>query len=94
MRPAIYILTNELETVLYIGVTSNLGQRIRAHRAGLFEGFSKRYNLHKLIYWEPHATMQSAIAREKQLKSWSRSRKEKLIESLNPYHKELMEEND
>lgn len=89
--PTVYVLTNELNTVLYVGVTSDLEQRIRQHRAGTYDGFTKRYNLKKLVCLERFPTMERAIAREKQLKSWSRKRKEELILSQNPYWQELMD---
>ena len=67
-QPAIYIITNSTNTVLYVGVTSNLTQRIYQHKEKLIDGFSKRYNLFKLVYFELHDNMNSAIRREKRLK--------------------------
>lgn len=83
-KPAIYIITNSSNSVLYIGVTSNLIQRIYQHKEKLVEGFSKRYNLFKLVYFELHEDMNSAIEREKRLKIWQRSWKERLIRNTNP----------
>lgn len=82
--PAIYILTNRYRGCLYIGVTSNLVQRIYQHKEEQLEGFTQRYQLKKLVYFEAAETMESAIAREKQLKAGSRQKKLNLIESANP----------
>ena len=78
-QAAIYIITNQYNTVLYIGVTSNLEQRIYQHREKLIEGFSKNYNLYKLVYFEQYSDMDSAILREKKLKKWRREWKNNLI---------------
>lgn len=83
MLPCVYILTNKKEGVLYIGVTANLQKRIYQHKEKLVEGFSRRYALSKLVYYEVHSDMLTAISREKQLKRWHRQWKIKLIESLN-----------
>lgn len=88
-NPAIYILTNHANTVLYIGVTSDLKKRVWQHKQKIVEGFTQKYNLSKLIYFESHPTMESAIAREKQLKKWSRLKKDNLINQLNPTHQDL-----
>lgn len=80
----IYILTNYNNTTLYIGVTSDLVNRIYQHKEKLVDGFSKRYNLNKLVYFEVFTTAYDAISREKQLKGGSRAKKIKLIESINP----------
>ena len=79
----IYILTNVNHSVLYVGVTSNLHERIAQHRRGE-SIFTTRYNLKKLVYVEQHSDIRSAIEREKQIKSWSRKRKEELIAEGNP----------
>ena len=84
-----YILTNENNSVLYVGVTSNLHERVAQHRRGE-SSFTARYNLTKLIYVEQHSDIRSAIEREKQIKSWSRKRKEELIAEGNPTWAELM----
>lgn len=91
MQPYLYILTNRNKTVLYTGVTSDLPARIFQHKNGLISGFSKRYNLHCLIFAEVHATMESAIQREKLVKRWKRSWKEDLIATFNPEWHDLAE---
>jgi len=85
----IYILTNTHNTTLYIGVTGNLIQRIYQHKNKLVDGFSKKYNLHKLVYFEQTTDVNSAIAREKQLKAGSRKKKIALIETDNKSWKDL-----
>ena len=80
----IYILANKNKTTLYIGVTNNLQRRLLEHMEGIGSKFTKRYNVHHLIYYEKFVDITKAIEREKQLKKWSRSKKEKLIESINP----------
>ena len=83
-QPASYILSNKRNGVLYIGVTSDLLKRTYQHKYHVVNGFSKKYNLNKLIYFEMHESMNDAIAREKQLKKWNRAWKIKLIETINP----------
>lgn len=90
--PAIYIMTNRYNTVLYVGVTHSLATRIRQHKEKLIPGFTKSYNIEKLVYVEFHSDIRDAIAREKQLKGGSRKQKEALIESLNPEWKDLFME--
>lgn len=80
----VYILTNKSNTVLYIGVTSDLNKRIYEHKNKLIEGFSSRYNLSKLVYFEITNNIEDAIAREKQLKRWHREWKINLIKKANP----------
>ena len=80
----VYILTNQFNNVLYIGVTNNLERRVYEHQSGLIEGFTQRYRVHKLVYCECCPDVRDAIAREKQLKRWSRSKKEELINRMNP----------
>jgi putative endonuclease len=80
----VYIVTNKNHTVLYIGVTGSLGSRIHDHRARLIEGFTKRYQATKLIYYEDYPDPTSAIQREKQLKGWRREKKIALIGRMNP----------
>ena len=80
----VYILTNWDDSVLYIGVTSNLTKRLYEHRNHLADGFTKRYNVHKLVYYEQTTDVNSAIAREKQLKGWTRKKKLDLISKTNP----------
>ena len=84
----VYILTNKLHTVLYVGVTTSLSRRMKEHAAGQ-SAFTRRYNVHKLIYAEEYSVIRDAIAREKQIKSWSRKRKMELVDSRNPLWKDL-----
>ena len=94
MKPGfIYIITNKNNTVLYIGVTSNLLQRIEEHKQKRYENsFSARYNLNKLVYYEQFQMIGDAIGREKQLKAGNRATKEKLINSINPTWNDLYDE--
>lgn len=88
----IYILTNKNNTVLYVGVTSNLEQRIRQHRTGFYkDSFTSRYNITKLVYYELYLNIEDAIHREKQLKAGSRQKKIELINRTNPGWKDLSE---
>ena len=89
-QPAIYILASKYNGTLYIGVTSNLPQRMYQHREGLVEGFSKKYGVKLLVYFELCDDMESAIAREKTLKGITRSKKIDLIESVNPNWEDLV----
>ena len=84
----VYILTNRSGT-LYIGVTSKLDERMNAHRARLVRGFSAKYQLDRLVYIEQYPTARDAIAREKQLKGWRRTKKIALIEAQNPTWRDL-----
>jgi putative endonuclease len=83
-HPAVYILTNKRYGALYVGVTSELWNRIWAHKNGQFEGFSKKYGLGLLVWYENHPTMPSAIHRETRLKKWRREWKLNLINAFNP----------
>jgi putative endonuclease len=85
----IYILTNKSNRVLYIGMTNNLERRMFEHKYKLIEGFSKKYNLTKLVYYEATEDVNSAIRREKQLKNWHRGWKINLIKEFNPNWKDL-----
>ena len=85
----VYILSNWDDSVLYIGVTGNLPKRLYEHRTGLVEGFTKKYNVHKLVYFEQTSDIRAALEREKQLKGWRRSKKNWLIETMNPGWKDL-----
>lgn len=87
----VYILTNHLRTVLYIGVTNDLFRRLEEHRAGTVGGFSSRYRTTKLVYFEETSDVISAIEREKQLKGLLRWKKERLINQVNPYWNDLAE---
>ncbi len=78
------MLTNEYNNVLYVGVTNDLKRRVYEHQSGLFEGFTQKYNVHKLVWFESCHDVNDAIAREKQLKGWVRSKKEALIRQMNP----------
>jgi putative endonuclease len=88
----VYIMTNTHNTVLYTGVTNELQRRVLEHRAGKGSGFTKKYNLTKLVYIESGDDIRAAITREKQIKAGSRKKKVALIESLNPEWKDLFEE--
>jgi putative endonuclease len=83
-QPAVYILASKRNGTLYIGVTSDLVKRIWEHRNDVVEGFTKRYDVHQLVWYELHENMESAIEREKRLKEWKRKWKLELIESTNP----------
>jgi putative endonuclease len=85
----VYILTNKSNEVLYIGMTNNILRRVFEHQSGMIEGFSKRYNLKKLVYYESTNDVNSAINREKQLKNWHRDWKINLITDTNPEWKDL-----
>ena len=85
----IYFLTNKNNTVIYIGVTSNLERRIYEHKTGVYKGFASRYNCDKLVYFEEFDDINLAIIREKQLKAGNRKRKEGLINLENPNRKDL-----
>lgn len=87
----IYILTNCNNKVLYIGVTNDLRRRINEHKSGQNDGFTKKYRVHKLVYFEEYSDIKRAIAREKQLKHWIRAKKVALIEALNPDWNDLSE---
>ena len=90
-HPAVYILASQRNGTLYIGVTSDLVQRIWQHKQGQVEGFTKKYNVHLLVYYEYHEDMDSAIRREKQMKEWKRDWKLQLIEKHNPDWSDLYE---
>jgi putative endonuclease len=88
-QPAVYLLSSKRNGTLYVGVTSNLVKRVWEHRNNLVEGFTKRYGVHLLVWYELHASMDSAIKREKRLKDWKRKWKVHLIESTNPDWEDL-----
>ncbi|MEJ8568638.1 GIY-YIG nuclease family protein [Elongatibacter sediminis] len=90
-RPYVYILTNHCHGTLYVGVTSHLIRRIHQHRCSAVPGFTQRYGLKRLVWFEPCDRMIDAIAYEKRLKNWKRSWKIKLIESKNPCWDDLYE---
>jgi len=85
----VYILTNWKNTVLYTGVTNNLERRAYEHKHKLIEGFTKKYNLHKLVYFEEFGHIQDALIAEKQIKGLLRSKKNALVESKNPTWNDL-----
>ena len=89
-QPRIYILASKRDGILYVGVTSGLAQRVGLHKQDLIEGFTKKYGVHTLVYYEMHETMLEAIRREKQLKK--RAWKVRLIEQLNPEWSDLWTE--
>ena len=88
-EPAVYILANKENGSLYVGVTSNLQQRIYQHKNSLVPGFTSKYGVHKLVYFELHTSMYAAITREKQIKKWNREWKINLIASQNPEWNDL-----
>ncbi len=88
----IYFLTNKNNNVLYIGVTGDLVKRIWEHRNKLIDGFTKKYNCTKLVYYEHTESINSAIEREKQLKGWLRKKKNGLVEKINPKWEDLSKE--
>ena len=83
-QPAVYILASKRNGTLYIGVTSNLQKRAWEHKQNMAEGFTKKYGIHRLVYYELYEDMISAITRERQMKKWNRAWKLELIESQNP----------
>ena len=80
----VYILTNKTDAVMYIGVTNDLRRRLYEHKNEQIDGFTKKYNVHKLVYFEEYSEINTAISREKQLKHWVRSKKNALVQSKNP----------
>jgi len=88
-EPCVYILSNHRRGTLYIGVTSNLIKRVWEHKQGLVDGFTKKYQIHTLVYFEMADDMPTAIAREKQLKKWRRMWKIELIEKQNNEWRDL-----
>ena len=85
----VYILANWNNKVIYVGVTNNLERRMYEHKNKLADGFTKRYNINKLVYFDSTTDVRAAIEREKQLKGWRRQRKNELVEKLNPTWKDL-----
>jgi putative endonuclease len=88
----VYIMTNKNNTVLYTGVTNDLQRRVYEHKNKLLKGFTSKYNITRLVYFEEFGEIRDAIAREKQIKAGSRKKKEDLINSINPEWKDLYEE--
>ena len=87
-----YILTNSTDKVMYIGVTNNLERRMYEHKNGLLEGFTKKYRVHKLVYFEAFKDAYHAIEREKQLKGWKREKKNAIVKLVNADFKDLSDE--
>ena len=87
----VYLLTNWNNRVIYVGVTNDLARRIYEHNNKLIEGFSSKYNLCKLVYFEQTNDVNSAITREKEIKKWRREKKNKLVEKMNPDWSDLSE---
>lgn len=90
--PCVYILASRRNGTLYIGVTSDLVRRVWQHRNDLVAGFTKRYGVHRLVWYEVHDSMESAIGREKALKEWRRVWKLRLIEAANPCWRDLYDD--
>lgn len=89
MQPCVYMLASRRNGTLYAGVTSDLLKRVHEHKTGVVSGFTRHSHVHRLVWFEQHATMQTAIAREKTIKGWRRKRKLELIEKQNPYWHDL-----
>ena len=92
--PCVYILASKPNGTLYVGVTSDLIQRTWQHRNDFVEGFAKRYGVHRLVWYEVHECMESAIQREKAIKKWNRAWKIELIQKSNPTWRDLYNEID
>jgi putative endonuclease len=91
-QPCVYLLASKRNGTLYVGVTSNLLARIHQHRTGAVRGFTREYAVKQLVWFERHATMDSAITREKRIKKWNRAWKLQLIEAENPDWRDLAED--
>jgi len=91
-QPCVYMLTNQRNGTLYVGVTSNLPKRVWQHKNKIVKGFTEKYGLDKLIWFEMHETMESAILREKAVKFWKRKWKLEAIESSNPDWRDLYDD--
>ena len=91
-QPCVYLMASRKYGTLYVGVTSNLPERAWQHREGIIAGFTKKYGVKLLVYYELHATMEAAIVREKQIKEWRRAWKVELIESMNPEWRDLYDD--
>ena len=91
-QPAVYIMASQKLGTLYIGVTSNVRQRVDQHKAGAYDGFTRQYRIHMLVHLELFVSMKEAIAREKRLKEWKRAWKIQLIEETNPDWRDLSDQ--
>jgi putative endonuclease len=91
-QPAVYMLASERNGTLYVGVTSDIANRVWQHRDDVVKGFTSRYGVHKLVWFEFHEAITEAIAREKRLKKWNRDWKLRMIEKANPLSKDLWED--
>jgi putative endonuclease len=91
-RPAVYILASKCNGTLYTGVTSDLPKRVWEHRNDLVEGFTRKYGVHRLVYFDQFDDMAAAISREKQIKKWNRAWKLKIIEERNPNWDDLWDQ--
>lgn len=92
MRFFVYILASRRNGTLYVGMTDNIGQRVWQHRTGAIPGFTKKYGVKVLVWYETHETRDSAFLRERQIKKWNRAWKLELIERLNPDWRDLADE--
>ena len=91
-QPCVYLLASKRNGTLYVGVISDLVQRVWQHKNDLVEGFSKRYGVHTLVWYEECGTMEAAISREKAIKEWKRAWKIRLIEKQNPEWNDIYDE--
>jgi len=87
----VYMLTNKNNRVLYTGITNNLERRVYQHKNKLVKGFTEKYNVNRLVYFDYTRDVNAAIAREKQIKGWTRKKKNKLVEDMNPNWEDLYE---
>ena len=88
-QPTVYILASKRRGTMYVGVTSDLLKRVWTHKNNMVEGFTKKYNVHLLVWYEMHGNMESALIREKRIKEWKRAWKIELIEKENPRWEDL-----
>jgi putative endonuclease len=91
-QPCVYLLASKRNGTLYTGVTSNLVKRVWEHKNRVVEGFTKKYRVHSLVWYEVHETMESAIRREKAIKNWKRAWKMNVIEETNPQWRDLYDD--
>lgn len=88
-RYYVYVMTNWSEKVMYVGVTNDVVRRVYEHKNGKYDGFTRKYNVGKLVYFEECEDIEAAIRREKQIKGWSRSKKNRLVDMMNPGWRDL-----